>query len=179
MIVELGPAETRESLRAWLLPAALTALLLLVLGVASEPTPRVAEISGLAQPRHAVLTAPRAAARDLTLPVELGQRIGRGAGGVTGMPTEAVLEIQETWWQFRLADGRDARLSRLPRGDSFIAPRSGPVADVTLRGGQAQSFTTSTSAAVTWTESGATYQLSSRTLSVAELVRLADALIPD
>ncbi len=178
MIVELGPPEPRESLRSWLLPVGLTALLLLAFGLASQPAPRVRDVS-LPATRRIVLASARPVAHELGLPADLGQRVGRGAGGVTGMPTSAVFEIQETWWQYRLADGRDARFSRLPPGDAFIVPRSVQATEVAVRGVRGSAFATATSTTVLWTEAGATYQLSSRSLSVDELVRLADALVPD
>ncbi len=132
-----------------------------------------------AAPRRVVLVSARPAPRELALPADLGQRVGRGAGGVTGMPTGAVFEIQETWWQYRLADGRDARLSRLPPGDSFVVPASAQPRDVTVRTVRGRAVANAASATVIWTEAGLVYQLSSRSLSVDELVRLAGALVPD
>jgi hypothetical protein len=86
-----------------------------------------------------------------------------------------VLEVQETWWQFRLEDGRDVRLARAPSGDGFIlAPQT---RDVRVRRSDAKAFTTRAGTAVVWSESGSIYQLSSRTLSLDELLRVADALV--
>lgn len=177
MIVDLGPPEPRESPRAWLLPVGLAALLLIALGAATPPPARVETFTLPDAPRSSVLAAPRAAPHELTLPAGLGQRISRGAGGATGMPTAAVLEIQETWWQFQLRDGRDVRLARAARGDGFIvAPDTH---EIRVRRVVGKAFTTRAGSALVWTESGSMYQLSSRTLSVDELLRVADTLVAD
>lgn len=177
MIVELGPPEPRDSLRSWLLPVGLATLLLIALGAATPPSPHVEPIALPEAPRPAVLAAPRAAPYELTLPDTVGERISRGAGGVTGRPSAVVLEFQETWWQFRLEDGRDVRLARAPRGDGFIlAPQT---REVRVRQVGAKGFTTRAGSAVVWSESGSTYQLSSRTLSLDELLRVADAFVRD
>ncbi len=178
MIVDLSPPEPRESPRAWLLPAALAVVSLVILSRVDAPSPRLAREPVAAAPAP-LLRARPPAPRELTLPAALGERVARGAGGVTGMPTAAVLETQETWWQFRLADGRDARLSRLPPNDAFLAPRGAQVSDVAVRGKNGRGAATERSATISWTEAGFAYQLSSRTLTVAELARLAEALVPE
>jgi hypothetical protein len=175
MIVELGPPEPRESPRSWFLPVGLAALFLYAFGTMTQPAPVVAPLELPAAPRVSVLGAAAPAPATLDFPASVARRTGRGVGSVTGLPSSSVMQSQETWWQFRLSDGRDARLARAPRGESFIlAPEN---REVSVRATRARGFTTRFGAAVVWTEEGRTYQLSSRTLSLDEIIRLADTLV--
>lgn len=183
MIIELEPPEPRESVRAWL-PPVLGALgvLWLLMSLAGRPAvaPAAAPATTQERPRAAAFVAAPMPRRLPVLPAHLGRQVSRPAvAGVTGLASAVATEggdIQVVFW---LVDGREVRLIRAPRDDAFVLPNSYTSEAVVVRGSPGLALTAKDArlaSIVTWSDAWATFQLSSRAVETAELVRLANAL---
>ena len=196
MILELDPPEPAPMGRAsWLLPAAAGALLALALflffgrpqpeaaagpllrpaapsfAVADRPAPRYVPLSG-------EQLASRAGLEVLSLPPSVGTVSQRTlSSGVTGLVPAGALSpgVQVT---FILSDGRIVTLVESTDGAGATS-QTAEAERVSVRGAPGVAYTAKSrdqASFVSWTANGVRFELWSRTVETAQLLRLADML---
>jgi hypothetical protein len=204
VIVDLGPAGKTRSAWPFVMPLVVAAIALgyVALGVLQRPDPaasarsRERVLAALAAPTAAATTAAIAPSR-LLGPSVLAQRPPRPTlPPLLAVPAEIAASIPfgtadaRREIRFTASDTSRPAVYRLPDGRAFVLQQTTPdhgrpvmvtygLEEGTIRGHNAELFTSSVGpirALVWWTEGSASYYLYSASVTIRELVRIAEVL---
>lgn len=190
--LDLGDPAHVERRPGWVLPAVAALCVLAFVGVATaarvpqEAAPSVTIVKAGAPTTvtfaPTVVPLPRSVEMPdggvLALPAETYTSVTRLPNAVSGSTAQEEPLLQ---YRYRLNDGRFVVLARVPKTDPFrgIDPSSYTASGVRVRGADARVLVSSGTpqlVVLVWTEGIRSYQLSSGTLSVGELIAIADLL---
>jgi hypothetical protein len=152
--------------------AVATAALLMVAALPHEPAPRFVE-RGPSILEQAFANQRPPTTLDLVLPSDLAVEIpAQRVDGISGLARPA-----PTLRSFRIRGSNTIVIvAMLPSAPAIVQPANPPADSLAVHGMYAVNYSVEATSvsAVRWTERAMTYEVSSRSLAVGELVRLAD-----
>jgi hypothetical protein len=174
--LEGSPAQRAISLRLeWMLPiasAAVAAALLLMIAALPHETPRFVE-KGPSILEQALAIAKPSTTLDLRLPADIATQIGAlQVDGIYG-PGRPAPKVRS----FRMRGSNAVVVvAMLPEAPAVIRPKNASADALSVHGVYAANYSVEATSisAIRWTEDGMTYEVSSRSVVLPDLVKLAE-----